>query len=60
MEKCDLMEVYSESDKKKLLETTTNFMILLKEGNILSNTTDEMDNIMISETYDEDINFDEI
>jgi len=45
IEKCDLMECYTESDKTKLLETTANFMVLLKENNIISNTTEEMDNI---------------
>jgi initiation factor 1A len=55
MEKCDLMEVYTESDKSKLLGTTENFMILLKEDNIINNTTDEMSNIMISESYENDM-----
>jgi initiation factor 1A len=59
IEKCDLMEVYSESDKTKLLDTTVNFMVLLKEDNLLSNTTEEMENIMISETYEE-VDFDGI
>ena len=59
IEKCDLMEVYTESDKSKLLDTTVNFTILLKEDNLISNTTEEMDNIMISESYEE-IDFDGI
>jgi initiation factor 1A len=59
IEKCDLMEVYTESDKSKLLDTAVNFMILLKEDNLISNTTEEMDNIMISDSY-EDIEVDEI
>jgi len=59
IEKCDLMEVYTESDKSKLLDTAVNFTILLKEDNLISNTTEEMDNIMISESY-EDIDVDEI
>ena len=59
IEKCDLMEVYSESDKTKLLDTAVNFMVLLKEDNLLSNTTEEMENIMISETYEE-VDFDGI
>jgi initiation factor 1A len=59
IEKCDLMEVYTESDKSKLLDTAVNFTILLKEDNLISNTTEEMDNIMISESY-EDIEVDEI
>lgn len=59
IEKCDLMEVYTESDKSKLLDTTVNFTILLKEDNLISNTTEEMDNIMISESY-EDIDVDGI
>jgi initiation factor 1A len=53
MEKCDLMEVYSESDKSKLMSTAVNFTVLLKEDNLISNTTEEMDNIMISESYEE-------
>ena len=53
IEKCDLMEVYSESDKSKLLDTAVNFTVLLKEDNLISNTTEEMDNIMISESYEE-------
>lgn len=59
IEKCDLIEVYTESDKSKLLDTAVNFTILLKEDNLISNTTEEMDNIMISESY-EDIDVDEI
>ena len=59
MEKCDLMEVYAESDKSKLMDTTVNFTVLLKEDNLINNTTEEMDNIMISESY-EDIDVDEI
>lgn len=59
IEKCDLMEVYTESDKSKLLDTAVNFTILLKEDNLISNTTEEMDNIMISESY-EDIDVDGI
>jgi len=59
MEKCDLMEVYSESDKSKLMDTAVNFTVLLKEDNLINNTTEEMDNIMIREDY-EDIDVDEI
>jgi hypothetical protein len=59
IEKCDLMEVYTESDKSKLLDTPVNFTILLKESNLISNTTEEIGNIMISESY-EDIDVDEI
>ena len=55
IEKCDLMEVYTESDKSKLLDTAVNFTILLKEDNLISNTTEEMDNIMISDSYDIDV-----
>lgn len=55
IEKCDLMEVYTDSDKSKLLDTAVNFTILLKEDNLISNTTEEMDNIMISESYDIDV-----
>jgi initiation factor 1A len=55
IEKCDLMEVYTESDKTKLLDTAVNFTILLKEDNLISKTTEEMDNIMISESYDIEI-----
>jgi initiation factor 1A len=53
--KCDLLESYSESDKTKLLQTTTNFMIMKKEENEITNITDEMSEIVIGE-----INFDEI
>ena len=53
--KCDLLESYSESDKTKLLQTTTNFMIMKKEENEITNTTDEMSEIVIG-----DINFDDI
>ena len=61
MEKCDLMEVYTESDKSKLIDTNVNFVVLLKEDNLINNTTEEMDNIMISENYqDEDIDVDGI
>jgi hypothetical protein len=59
MEKCDLMEVYSESDKTKLMDTNVNFVVLLKEDNLINNTTEEMNDIMISENY-EDIDVDEI
>ena len=59
IEKCDLMEVYSESDKSKLLDTNANFMILLKEDNLITGTTDEMSDIMISESY-EDVDVDGI
>jgi initiation factor 1A len=59
MEKCDLMEVYSESDKSKLMSTAVNFTVLLKEDNIINNTTEEMDNIMIHEDFG-DIEIDEI
>ena len=58
MEKCDLMECYTESDKSKLLDTNVNFLVLLKEDNLINNTTDEMNEINISEDYD--INVDDI
>jgi initiation factor 1A len=51
--KCDLLEIYSESDKEHLNQTTTNFMVLKKEQNIVTNTTSEMDDIHIGD----DINF---
>jgi len=60
MEKCDLMEVYAESDKSKLMDTNVNFVVLLKEDNLINNTTEEMDNIMICENYEEDIDVDGI
>ena len=52
--KCDLLEIYSESDKEHLNQTTTNFMVLKREQNIVTHTTTEMDDIHIGE----DINFD--
>ena len=55
IQKCDLMECYTDSDKTKLLDTHVNFMVLLKEDNLINNTTDEMNEIHIS-----DINVDEI
>jgi hypothetical protein len=60
MEKCDLMEVYTESDKSKLLDTNVNFVVLLKEDNLINNTTEEMDNIMICDDSDDDIDLDVI
>jgi initiation factor 1A len=56
--KCDLLEIYSESDKEHLNQTTTNFMVLKREQNIVTNTTSEMDDIHIGE--DIDINIDSI
>jgi translation initiation factor IF-1 len=61
METCDLMEVYTESDKPKLMDTNVNFVVLLKEDNLINNTTDEIGDIMISDQYeDNDVNLDEI
>jgi len=60
MEKCDLMEVYTESDKSKLMDTNVNFVVLLKEDNLINNTTEEIGDIMISENYEEDIDLDAI
>lgn len=56
IEKCDLMECYTDSDKAKLLDTNVNFVVLLKEDNLINNTTDEMNDIIISD----DIDIDEI
>jgi len=60
MEKCDLMEVYTESDKSKLMETSVNFVVLLKEDNLINNTTEELGDIMISEQYEDNVDIDEI
>ena len=50
------MECYTDSDKAKLLDTNVNFVVLLKEDNLINNTTDEMNDIIISD----DIDIDEI
>ena len=47
--KCDLLEIYSSNDKETLLQTNNNFTILLKQGNEMSNTTEEMDEIKFTE-----------
>jgi initiation factor 1A len=57
--KCDLLEIYSVHDRDVLLQTSNNFMVLLKQGNEMTNTTDEMDEIKFTDEPG-DINFDEI
>ena len=59
--KCDLLETYKDSDRTKLLNTTTDFTILKKEEYNITNTTAEMDEVNIS-NIDEptSINFDDI
>jgi initiation factor 1A len=49
MPKCDLLECYSESDKDKLLQTTSSFTILQKEDNIINDLTEEEGNINIDD-----------
>ncbi len=39
-QKCDLLEVYNDNEKEKLLQTSTNFMALQKEENTMSNIDD--------------------
>ena len=53
--KCDLLEIYSSNDKETLLQTNNNFTILLKQGNEMSNTTEEMDEIKFT---DEEVEID--
>jgi translation initiation factor 1A len=59
--KCDLLETYKDSDKSKLLDTTTDFTVLKNEEYVITNTTKEMDDVDIDAGIDiGEINFDDI
>jgi len=49
MPKCDLLECYTDSDKNKLLQTTSSFTILQKEDNIINDVTEEEGDIDIND-----------
>lgn len=59
--KCDLLETYKDSDKSKLLDTTTDFTVLKNEEYVITNTTKEMDDVNIDAGVDiGELNFDDI
>jgi initiation factor 1A len=58
--KCDLLETYRDSDKNKLLDTPTDFTILKNEQYVITNTSKEMDDIVLSNVDITSINFDDI
>ena len=58
--KCDLLEIYKDSDKTKLLDTPTDFTILKNEEYVITNTTKEMDDIVLNDIDVSSINFDDI
>ncbi len=60
-QKCDLLEVYNDNEKEKLLQTSTNFMALQKEENTLNNIDENaFDDVLFdSGNADDDNEFDE-
>ena len=58
--KFDLLEIYSSNDKETLLQTNNNFTILLKQGNEMSNTTEEMDEIKFTDEEEFEIDISKI
>jgi translation initiation factor 1A len=58
LSKCDLLEIYKDSDKSKLLDTPTDFTVLKNEEYIITNTTKEMDDVNMDDIGS--INFDDI
>ncbi len=59
-QKCDLLEVYNDNEKEKLMQTSTNFTALQKEENTLNNLDENtFDDVMFESGDLEDDEFDE-
>lgn len=53
IQKCDLLEVYSDRDKESLLQTSANLIVLQQQENVLNNIDKESANDIVFEYEDE-------